>query len=161
MEQNQNSKKNSFSHLAAYSIAVFALALFAAVLLDIFFPFKFFPEPTNRYIGIVIIIVSTFVLYWAELHGHRFSHKRKKGEVTDSSHLCNGPYCYSRNPKYIGLGLLLIGLGFVLNSIFVTLAAIVSILVVNFFMVKREESFMTERHGDVYHGYKKKVKKWL
>lgn len=154
-------EKNSISNLSSYSVIVFAVALFVAVALDIAFPYKLFPEPWNQYFGVLVVGLGTYIVYWAEFHGRKFSHKRKHGEVVAVDHLKNGPYSHSRNPKYVGLGVLLIGLGIILNSIFVTFSSIVAILVIHFFLLRKEENLMTERHGDLYQEYKKKVKKWL
>lgn len=154
-------EQNTVSHLSSYSIIVFAISLFLAVFLDILFPYKIFPEPWNLYFGVFIVAFGTVIVYASEDLGRKFSHKRKKGEITSVDHLCVGIYCKSRNPKYIGLGVLLIGLGFVLNSIFVTLSSIVSILVIHYFLLYKEENLMAARHGDIYHEYKKKVKRWL
>ncbi len=154
-------EKNSISHLSSYSVIVFAIALFASVVLDIFFPYKLFPEPWNQYFGVLVVGLGTYIVYWAAFHGSKFSTRRKRGEVVSVDHLKNGPYSHSRNPKYIGLGILLIGLGIILNSIFVTLSSIVSILIIHFFLLEKEESLMTSRHGSLYHEYKEKVKRWL
>lgn len=154
-------EKNSLSHLSSYSVIVFAVVLFLAVVLDIFFPYKLFPEPWNQYFGILVVGVGTIIVYWAEFHGKKFSNRRKKGEVVDVEHLKNGPYSHSRNPKYVGLGVLLVGLGIILNSILVTVSSIISILIIHFFLLRKEENLMSERHGELYHEYKKKVKKWL
>lgn len=156
-----NSSRNSLSHLSSYSLVVFAIVLFFTVILDIFIPHHFIMEPWNRYIGISLVILGTLVIYWAEEIGRRFSHKRKHGEITEVEHLLSGIYKYSRNPKYIGVAILFIGLGFILNSIPVTLSPIVSIFIIHHFLLPGEEKFMAARHGGIYEEYKKRVKRWL
>lgn len=154
-------KENTISHLSSYSTLVFAFALMVSVLLDILLPLKFLAEPWNRYIGVAIVIFGTLIVFWAENIGRKYSHKRKKGEVTHVDHISKGVYSYTRNPKYVGLGILLIGLGIILNSPFVTLSAFISILVIHFFLLHKEEELLAERHGEIYHEYKKKVKRWI
>lgn len=153
--------KNSLSHLSSYSVIVFAMALFIAVTLDIVFPIRLFKNGLNHYFGVFVVGIGTYIVYWAEFHGQKFSHKRKRGEISSSDHLKNGPYAKSRNPKYVGLGVLLIGLGLILNSVFVTISAFVSILFIHFFLLHKEEKLMSDRHGDIYHEYKKNVRRWL
>lgn len=154
-------QENTISNLSSYSTIVFALALMLAVILDIVFPMRFLSEPSNRYIGVLVVILGTIVVFWAENVGRRYSNKRKAGEVTDVSHISKGVYSYTRNPKYVGLGILLIGLGIILNSLFVTFSAFVSILVIHFFLLHKEEELLESRHGNIYHEYKKKVKRWI
>lgn len=153
--------KNSLSHLSSYSVIVFALALFLAVALDIVFPIRMFKNGFHQYFGVAIVGLGTYIVYWAEFHGQKFSHKRKRGEISSSDHLKTGPYARSRNPKYVGLGVLLIGLGIILNSVFVASSAFISILFIHFFLLHKEENLMIKRHGDIYHEYKKKVRRWL
>lgn len=154
-------KENTISHLSSYSTIVFAFALMLSVIIDIMMPTRFLSEPLNRYIGIIVVIFGTIIVFWAENIGRKYSHKRKAGEVTDVSHISKGVYSYSRNPKYVGLSILLIGLGIILNSLFVALSAFVSIFVIHFFLLHKEEELLAKRHGPIYHEYKKKVKRWI
>lgn len=154
-------EKNSVSHISSYSISVFALGLFLGVLLDIFFPMKFISEPMNQTIGLVLVVLATALIYSAEKHGETYSQKRKAGAVCDVEEMRKGPYKYTRNPKYLGLGLLLIGLGIILNATFVILTSVVSALVVHFYFLKKEEALLEARHGEIYKQYKTKVRKWL
>lgn len=154
-------KENTISHLSSYSTLVFAFALMISVVLDIAFPMKFLAEPWNRYIGVMTVILGTLIVFWAENVGRHYSHKRKAGAVTTVEHISKGIYSYTRNPKYVGLGVLLIGLGIILNSLFVTLSAFVSIFVINSFLLHKEEALLESRHGSLYHEYKKKVKRWI
>lgn len=154
-------KEKTISNLSSYSVIVFAVALFLAIILDIFMPVKFLTEPWNRYLGIALIGLGTVIIYWSEALGKKFSERRKRGEVTSAEHLAFGPYFWTRNPKYIALAILLIGLGVTLNSLFVTLSAVVSLIIVNYFLLSKEEELMESRHGEIYHQYKKTVKRWL
>ncbi|MDQ5953082.1 MAG: hypothetical protein QG551_310 [Patescibacteria group bacterium] len=154
-------EKNSVSYLSSYSISIFALGLFAGVLLDIFFPYHFMSEPLNKTIGLLTVILATTLIYWSEKHGNEYSKKRKGGEVSHVDHMRSGPYKYTRNPKYLGLALLLIGLGIILNSLFIILSSVASGLIIHFFFITKEEALLTERHGEIYKEYKGKVRKWF
>ena len=159
--EKRTPRENTISNLSSYSTIVFGLALFVATVLDILYPIKFLAEPWNRYLGISLVVLATVLIYWAEALGKRFSERRKKGEIKDAEHLAMGPYFWTRNPKYLGLAILMIGLGVVLNSLFITLSSVAALIVVNFFLLHKEEQLMESRHGEIYHEYKKKVRKWL
>jgi protein-S-isoprenylcysteine O-methyltransferase Ste14 len=154
-------KDNTISNLSSYSTVVFGTALIVAVVLDMVFPFKFLAEPWNQYLGIFVVAMGTLIVFSAENVGRKYSVRRKRGEVTHVEHISKGVYSFSRNPKYVGLALLLVGLGIILNSVFVVLASILSVIVVDYFYLYREENLMAERHGDIYHEYKKKVRRWF
>ncbi|MCC7469562.1 MAG: isoprenylcysteine carboxylmethyltransferase family protein [Bacteroidetes bacterium] len=153
--------ENSISNLSSYSVIVFAIALFVAVLLDVFFEHRFFSEFFSKYFGLFVLLLGTFVIYWAQNLGRKFTINRKRGDINSTEQLERGPYKYSRNPKYVGLALLVLGLGFIVNSIFIVSSAFVSVFVINFFMIQKEEAFMSHRHGNIYGEYKKKVRRWL
>jgi protein-S-isoprenylcysteine O-methyltransferase Ste14 len=159
--ENKPIRENTISNLSSYSTIVFGITLFAATVLDIVHPMKFLAEPWNRYLGISLIALGTIIIYWAEKLGKRFSERRKKGEIKAAEHLAMGPYFWTRNPKYLALAILIIGLGVTLNSLFVTLSSVVSLIIVNYFLLYKEEQLMESRHGEIYHEYKKKVKRWL
>lgn len=156
-----NPKEVTVTSLSSYSVIVFALALFVAVVMDIIYPVKFITEPWNRYLGVSLIALGTVVIYWAEALGRKFSERRKRGEIKAAEHLAMGPYFWTRNPKYLALAILLIGLGITLNSLFVTISSVVSLIIINYFLLSKEEELMDARHGEIYHEYKKKVKKWI
>jgi protein-S-isoprenylcysteine O-methyltransferase Ste14 len=153
--------KDSVSHVSSHSISVFALGLFVGVLLDIFFPMKIFSEPMNQYIGLVLIVLGTAVIYLAEKHGDDYSRQRKANNVCSIDDISRGPYKYTRNPKYLGLSLLLIGLGIILNTPFIIITAAISGLIVHFYFLKKEEEILEKRHGEIYKEYKSKVRSWL
>lgn len=154
-------RNHTISHLSSYSTIVFALALFIAVLLDLAFPFKFLNEPWNQYVGVGLVLLGTLVVFSAETTGRKYSERRKRGEVTHVTHIATGMYSFTRNPKYLGLGILLVGLGVILNSLFVIAGALISIMIINTFLISREEELLANRHGDLYHEYKKKVRRWF
>jgi protein-S-isoprenylcysteine O-methyltransferase Ste14 len=161
MNNKPHPKENTISNLSSYSTIIFGVFLLVSIVLDIIAPYKFLAEPMNRYIGVIFILIATFIIYWAEDLGSKFSHLRKKGEITTMANLCMGPYCYSRNPKYVGLSLLLIGLGIILNSLFVILGSIISVLIINYLFLSKEEALMVDRHGEIYKESKKKVNRWI
>lgn len=154
-------EKNSISHLSSYSISIFAGGLFVGVLLDIFFPMTIMAEPLNQIIGLVLIVVGTMVVYSAEKQGGTYSYLRKTANTCHIDDLTRGPYKYTRNPKYLALSLLLVGLGIILNTVFIIITAIISGMIVHFYFLKKEEAILEERHGETYLEYKSKVRKWL
>ena len=72
-----------------------------------------------------------------------------------------GPYRFTRNPMYLGLTCIQIGLGLLLNNLWVSLLAALSLLVVHFIAVVPEERYLTEKFGDSYRGYLIKVRRYL
>jgi protein-S-isoprenylcysteine O-methyltransferase Ste14 len=73
----------------------------------------------------------------------------------------SGPYRFTRNPMYLGLTCIQIGLGLALNNLWISLLAAFSLLAVHFIAVIPEENYLTEKFGDSYRGYLVKVRRYL
>ena len=72
-----------------------------------------------------------------------------------------GPYRYSRNPMYLGLVLILIGIAILQGSISPVLVIPVFIWLITNNIIKKEEKMLEETFGDAYLEYKKQVRRWI
>lgn len=82
--------------------------------------------------------------------------------IEKSSHLITeGVFSKTRNPMYIGMFLLLLGLGICFRNLFSILTAFGFILLINFTFILKEEKMMTETFGKSYLDYKRSVKRWI
>ena len=73
----------------------------------------------------------------------------------------SGPYRFSRNPDYIGQALLYTGIAFVLNSIWVLLAELPTLLLIHYAIIAREERYLDYRFGAEYARYCQCVRRWF
>lgn len=73
----------------------------------------------------------------------------------------SGPYAHSRNPMYIALSLLYVGIGVILNAGWVLAALPAVVVVMHFGVVRREEAYLERRFGDEYLAYRARVRRWL
>jgi len=73
----------------------------------------------------------------------------------------SGSYRFTRNPMYLGLTCIQIGLGLLLSNLWISLLAAFSLLVVHFIAVVPEERYLSEKFGDSYKGYLLKVRRYL
>lgn len=72
-----------------------------------------------------------------------------------------GPFRFSRNPLYLGMMFLFIGLGLVLNTLWVAALFPVLLVVMLFGVIFREERYLLLRFGGKYLKYKVSVRRWL
>ena len=70
-----------------------------------------------------------------------------------------GIFGRSRNPVYLGLALLAVGVFLVLGRL-VLLALALVFLVYFHFLIRREERFLAERYGEAYREYARSVGRW-
>ena len=75
--------------------------------------------------------------------------------------ISGGLYRYSRNPAYVSLTAVLLGLGLLLNNAWILLAAIPVLAIMQFGVILREEAYLERAFGDEYLRYKAGVRRWL
>jgi protein-S-isoprenylcysteine O-methyltransferase Ste14 len=71
-----------------------------------------------------------------------------------------GVYAYLRNPMYLGLGLIVGGLGIALASDWMLVMLVAAALTIHFGVVKREERYLTAKFGDAYRRYMENVPRY-
>ncbi len=71
-----------------------------------------------------------------------------------------GIYAHTRNPMYVGLALLMAGLGIALASTGILLMLIPAALVLHYGVVKREERYLERKFGEDYRHFKATVPRY-
>jgi protein-S-isoprenylcysteine O-methyltransferase Ste14 len=75
--------------------------------------------------------------------------------------ILTGPYRLTRNPMYVGLTIVQIGLGVALNNLWVALFALPALLTVHVIAVLPEEKYLAEKFGETYTAYRGRVRRYL
>lgn len=72
-----------------------------------------------------------------------------------------GIHGWSRNPIYVGMLLLYVGIGIAARGPWVLILAFPLVTILRYGVVAREEAYLERRFGDVYRDYKARVRRWL
>ncbi len=72
-----------------------------------------------------------------------------------------GPFRFTRNPLYLGMTLLYIGIMFLVNSLWPMLILPVVLGLMNVGVIAREERYLERKFGAQYLAYKQRVRRWL
>jgi protein-S-isoprenylcysteine O-methyltransferase Ste14 len=75
--------------------------------------------------------------------------------------ILQGPYRFTRNPMYVGLTLLTIGLGFALDNVWISVLALPSLGVVHYIAVVPEERYLSKKFGEPYRRYLTRVRRYI
>lgn len=79
-----------------------------------------------------------------------------------ASHLVErGLYRFTRNPMYLGMALLSLGVALAFSSLPGALLALVALAIIDRTVVTREEAYLTRRFGADYSAYMQRVRRWL
>jgi len=73
----------------------------------------------------------------------------------------SGPHRFTRNPIYLGPFLGLIGLAIAFDNLWLLIMLVPFALVICYGVVAREEAYLERKFGDVYRGYRSRVRRWL
>jgi len=135
---------------------------FAALLIQRLLPLNrdFFYTTTSNLIGSVIILFGLFLSFPAI----RQFFKTKNSLVTikpANSLQTTGIYSVSRNPMYLSLLLFYTGLSFIFGNWWSLVLLPFLILIVQEYVIKREEKYLDRRFGQLYFDYKTKVRRWF
>ena len=122
------------------------------------------PVPVNRYVGLAAGIGFLLVGFWLIFDAWKLFKRTGQDPAPwkpSPELVLSGAYRVTRNPMYVGLTCIQIGLGLALNNVWIALLAAFSLLAVHFIAVVPEERYLTEKFGDRYKGYLIKVRRYL
>ena len=72
-----------------------------------------------------------------------------------------GIHGWSRNPIYLGMFLVYVGIGIVVRSPWILILALPLAIIIRYGVVAREEAYLERRFGNAYRDYKVRVHRWL
>jgi protein-S-isoprenylcysteine O-methyltransferase Ste14 len=75
--------------------------------------------------------------------------------------ISDGLYRYSRNPAYVSLTALLLGIGLLLDNLWILLLTLPVLIVMQYGVIQREEAYLERTFGEEYLRYKASVRRWL
>lgn len=73
----------------------------------------------------------------------------------------SGVYRFTRNPMYLGMAIIYSGLALGLQSQTAGLLLIPLIVVLDRFVIAREEAYLSRRFGVIFDAYRKRVRRWI
>jgi len=138
-----------------------AVAVVVGLALDWLIPLPFVPAavPAGG-LGALVFALGLVLFAWAVFTitraGSNVPTNRPTTAIVDS-----GPYGFTRNPIYLAMVLGHIGLAIGLDSLWLLLTLVPFWLVIRYGVVAREEAYLERRFGDVYRGYRARVRRWL
>ena len=72
-----------------------------------------------------------------------------------------GPYTVTRNPMYLGLAMLCIGISLLANMLWPLLSVPLVVAAIDRLVILKEERYLETKFGDAYVQYKRRVRRWI
>ena len=136
------------------------LLIFLSWLFSYLFPQFNVINKTYHKFGIIAFILGISLTFWGF---HVF--KKNKTPIIPGQKptfvVAEGPYRFTRNPMYIGVTMLLLGISIYIGNVLSFLSPVIFFLAMNYYFVPFEEKLMEKIFGKQYLNYKKQVRRWL
>ena len=135
----------------------------AGVLLERWFPVGAFelPAPGRYGFGGAFIAICILVLgLWPVVLFRRSGQSELPWRPTPSI-LEYGPYRYTRNPMYLMMVLVCLGIAIVLSNAWIVLLTPVCAWALYRFAISPEETYLERKFGEPYRDYKRRVRRWI
>lgn len=140
----------------------YALPFVAAVLIQkkVYIRDSFFSSNAVKVTGVLFLIIAVCFLFTSL--GKFFKTKNTVVLIKPASSLqTTGIYGISRNPMYAGLAFVYLGLTCLIGNWWNLILFPVLILIVQSYIIKREEDYLERAFGNDFLQYKKRVRRWL
>lgn len=140
---------------------IYVAALAIGFVLNDLWPLSPLSGSSRYVIGSVLIFVSGLIILPVLRRFRRASTPFFDLRKPASALITDGPYRFSRNPSYVTLTLLYLGIGILLNNGWILILAAPVFLVMDLWVVRREERHLEAKFGEEFLRYKAAVRRWL
>jgi len=120
----------------------------------------FLPETLRIGFGTALAVAGVGMIAWAKRSLAAAAQPSLPGLPT-TARVTNGAYGVSRNPNYLGAIVAVFASGLVFNSVWLSTSAIASALILQVWMVRPEEQYLSARFAADYAAYRKRVRRWF
>jgi protein-S-isoprenylcysteine O-methyltransferase Ste14 len=73
----------------------------------------------------------------------------------------DGPYAFTRNPMYVSLTLIYVGLALLTRMLWPIIVLPVILALITVLVIRREERYLSDAFGEEYAAFKKRVRRWV
>lgn len=135
-------------------------ALAIGLVLHLVFPIHVLPR------GIAFVVGGIACLLFAALGATGLWALRRAGTGQNprrptTAIVISGPFRISRNPLYLSLLCLYVGITLLLNSLWLLLLVVPLIAVLRLGVIGPEERYLERKFGDEYRRYRSRVRRWF
>ena len=124
-------------------------------------PVKLFPSAVvPGILGGVLLALSVAFARWAFLTMRKSGTTANPRKPSDAL-VTGGPFRFSRNPIYVAMTGLYLGLDLLANSAWPLLLLVPLLLLMEWGVIRREERYLSGKFGDPYREYQSRVRRWL
>jgi len=139
---------------------IYGAAVVIGLVIHNIFPLRFLPSTPARWLGILLVLFSIMFVTSAfrALARAKTTFDVRKPTTAIVS---DGAFRYSRNPMYLSLTLLYLGIASLVNALWLFLLVLPVVTLIQWGVIEREERYLERKFGQVYLLYKGQVRRWV
>lgn len=139
---------------------IYLSGLIIGGLLTWYFPIVFCPKVMGYAVGGILIVAGLAVVFVAKSKMEKAKTNIEPWKPTNAI-LSDGVYGISRNPIYLALIFIYLGVTLSLNLVWSLPLLILVQFVVHYGVILKEEKYLEKKFGQEYLDYKKRVRRWI
>jgi protein-S-isoprenylcysteine O-methyltransferase Ste14 len=112
-------------------------------------------------LGIALVAIAFIPALWAVILFRRVGTEINPTSPVNQKLVINGPYRFTRNPMYLSLVILTLGIAIWVGSWPMFLAPVAVFATAHWFHIRYEEARMRQQFGEQFDRYVKQVRRWV
>ncbi len=136
-------------------------SLIALYFLNDLSAFQALPDWSNKIAAIIFFVIGLAPSAAAIVQFRRAGTQVRPDSETNNKLIVGGLYRLTRNPMYLGLIFISLGVAFWFGRPVMFLSPVLVFALTNFLFIPFEEAKMHRQFGDEFDSYTKRVRRWL
>jgi len=139
---------------------LYGVALAAGFLLQWIAPQPILSSNARLWAGGVLLALGVVLAIWGRRVMERAG-TNVNPRLPASAVVSTGPFRLSRNPLYVALTLVYVGLALLANALWVLVLIVPVLIVMHYGVIRREERYLEAKFGDTYRAYRSRVRRYV
>jgi protein-S-isoprenylcysteine O-methyltransferase Ste14 len=144
----------------AFPGVLYAAAFAVAFGLHLLWPVNVLPSPLAQWAGVTLCLVGAALILWGIAAMRRAKTNIYPG-LPATALVVSGPFRLTRNPIYVALVILFVGLSLEVNMAWGFVVLVPLLLVMHYGVILREERYLEGKFGESYRQYRSAVRRYL
>ena len=159
-QDDQSSEAPDRPNVPVFPPVVYLTAILLGVGLQLVWPIALSPWAGTKLLVLVLAVLSGGCAVWAVTEFRQWETSFRVDRATTNL-VQTGPFRYSRNPGYLALSGLHMGIAIYFNIFWILATLVPALFVMSRAVIAREEEYLERKFGTQYTTYKRSVRRWL
>ena len=139
---------------------LYGVALAVGFLLQWIDPRPVFSSNAGYWVGGVLLAFGVVLAIWGRRVMERAG-TNVNPTLPTTVLVATGPFGFSRNPLYVALTLMYVGLAVLANALWVLVLLFPVLIIMHYGVVRREERYLEAKFSESYREYRSRVRRYL